>query len=67
MNRVRETVRDEDARRVRTGALLRVMGGFANFAIPVLQLLGKNNLARAVDNFRLPTNSIVAATRAAAP
>ena len=42
------------------------MAAFANLAISVLRLLGKQNLARAMDNFRLRPNTAVAVVWSAA-
>ena len=63
---VRDTALGEDACRVRKGSLPRVMAAFANLAISVLRLLGKQNLARAMDNFRLRPNTAVAVIWSAA-
>ena len=63
---VRDTALREDACRVRKGSLPRVMAAFANLAISVLRLLGKRNLKRAMSNFKLRPNTVVAAVWSAA-
>ena len=66
MHYVRDTALGEDACRVRKGSPPQVMAAFANLAILVSRLLGKQDLARSMDNFRLRPNTTVALVWSAA-
>ena len=50
---VRDVALGEDACRVRTGALPRIMAAMANLAISILRLLGVHNIERTISRLRL--------------
>ena len=50
---VRDVALGEDACRVRTGALPRIMAAMANLAISILRLLGVQNIKRTISRLRL--------------
>ena len=59
VHEVRDTALKEYACRVRKGSLPRVMAAFTNLAIPVLRLLGNQNVKHAMSNFKMRPNTAV--------
>ena len=64
---VRDMALGEDACRVRKGALPRILAAFANLAISILRVLGRTNLRRAMNHFRMRPRKALAVLLGAKP
>ena len=58
VHRVRDGALQEDAMRVRKGALPRVMAAFANLSISILRLLGAENIQRRMNQLRIAPDKV---------
>lgn len=58
VHRVRDGALQEDAMRVRKGALPRVMAAFANLSISILRLLGAENIQRRMNQLHLAPDNV---------